>query len=71
MAEPAYQFTPAEYPILPGGPYSPTHAPWRRAAYAAVAVVTGTSATLSNALISTNVPSLACSLGEYSATIQL
>src|SRR5262245_56645364 len=71
MAEPAYQFTPAEYPLLPGGPYSPTHAPWRRAAYAGVAVVTGTSATLGNALISTNVPSLAGSHGEYAATVQL
>jgi MFS family permease len=71
MGQPEYQFTPAEYPILPGGPYSPTHAPWRRVAYASVACVTGIAATLGNALISTNTSSLAGSLGEYVATVTL
>lgn len=71
MAQAEYQFTPAEYPILPGGPYSPTHAPWRRVAYAGVACVMGIGATLGNALISTNTSSLAGSLGEYVATVTL
>jgi hypothetical protein len=66
-----YKFTPAEYPILPGGPYSPSHATWRRVAYAGVACVTGIGATLSNALISTNASSIAGSLGEYVATVTL
>jgi MFS family permease len=71
MGQPEYQFTPAEYPILPGGPYSPSHATWRRVAYAGVACVTGIGATLGNALISTNTSSIAGSLGEYVATVAL
>src|SRR5262245_21493675 len=71
MGQPEYQFTPAEYPILPGGPYSPSHATWRRVAYAGVACVTGVGATLGNALISTNTSNIAGSLGEYVATVTL
>jgi hypothetical protein len=62
-----YQFTPTEYPLLPGSPYSPAHVAWR-GAYAVVAFMAATTATLGNALVSTNVPSIAGSLGEYVGT---
>jgi hypothetical protein len=71
MREPEYQFTPAEHPLLPGSPYSPAHAPWRRGVYVGVAFLTAITATLGNALISTNVTSIAGSLGEYVAAVTL
>jgi hypothetical protein len=71
MSEAEYQFAATERPMLPGGPYLPAHAPWRRAVYAAVAFVTGSTATFSNALISTNSASIAGSLGEYTAAVAL
>src|SRR5262245_32472442 len=71
MTASAYQFMPDERPLLPGSPYSPAHTPWRRAAYAGVALITSIAATLGNALISTNVPNLAGSLGEYVAAVAL
>lgn len=71
MREPEYQFTATERPLLPGSPYSPAHPPWRRGAYACVALVCAVAATLGNGLISTNVPSLAGSLGEYVAAVTL
>lgn len=57
--------------MLPGSPYSPAHPTWRRGAYAGIAFVTAIAATLGNALITTNVPSLAGSLGEYVAAVTL
>lgn len=71
MSEPEYQFAPTERPLLPGSPYRPAHAPWRRVAYVVVAFVIGTLTTFDNALISTNVPTLAGSLGEYVAVVTL
>ena len=71
MSEPEYRFTSAEQPILPGGPYAPAHAPWRRGIFVGVAFVTAITATLGNALISTNVSSIAGSLGEYVAEVTL
>ena len=71
MGEPEYQFTSMERPLLPGSPYSPAHAPWRRGAYAGLAVLTAITATLGNYLISTNAASLAGSLGEYVAAVAL
>lgn len=71
MREPEYQFTAMERPLLPGSPYSPAHPTWRRGAYVGVAFVTAIAATLGNALISTNVASLAGSLGEYAAAVTL
>ena len=71
MSGPEYRFTSAERPLLPGGPYVPAHSPWRRGAYAGVACVTAITATLGNALISTNVTSIAGSAGEYVAAATL
>lgn len=71
MREREYRFTSTEQPILPGGPYAPAHTPWRRGAYVGVAFVTAITATLGNALISTNVSSIAGSLGEYAAAVTL
>jgi MFS family permease len=69
MQQPEYQFTATERPMLPGSPYSPAHPRWRRGVYVGVAFVTATAATLGNGLISTNVPNLAGSLGEYVAAV--
>lgn len=71
MIEPTYRFIAAEQPILPGGPYLPAHAPWRRVVYVGVAFVAATAATLGNALISTNVAHIAGSLGEETAAVAL
>jgi hypothetical protein len=71
MREPAYQFAAKERPLLPGGPYAPAHAPWRRVVYVGVAFATATTATLGNALTNTNVSSIAGSLGEYAAAVTL
>ncbi len=71
MSQVEYQFAPAERPLLPGSPYSPMHAAWRRGAYAGIAFMAAITATLGNALISTNVPSIAGSLGEYVAAVSI
>lgn len=71
MSEHEYSFTATEQPILPGGPYAPAHPPWRRGVYVGVAFATAITATLGNALISTNVSSIAGSLGEYAAAVTL
>ena len=71
MSETAYQFSPAEHPLLPGSPYSPAHPDWRRGVYVIVAIQTAITATLGNALISTNVTSISGSLGEYVAAVSL
>ena len=65
----AYQFTPAERPALPGSPYTPTHPLWRRFVYVGVAFMSATTATLGNALVSTNGASIAGSIGEYAAAV--
>ena len=49
MSEPEYQFTAKERPLLPGGPYLPAHAPWRRATYLVFAVIIAICATLGQA----------------------
>jgi MFS family permease len=71
MLEPAYQFTATEHPALPGGPYTPAHPPWRRGAYLGVALMTATTATLGNGLVSTNLPNIAGSAGEYVAAVSI
>lgn len=71
MSEPEYQFTATERPLLAGSPYSPAHPRWRRGVYVGVAFLTASTATLGNALISTNVASIAGSLGEYVAAVTL
>jgi MFS family permease len=71
MSVPEYHFSATEQPILPGGPYTPAHAPWRRAAYVVVALLLAIVATLGNALVTTNVNSIAGSLGEYVAAVSL
>ena len=71
MNESEYIFAPAERPLLPGSPYSPVHPRWRRGVYAAVAPIAAMTATLGNALVSTNVGSLAGSLGEYVTAVTI
>ena len=71
MDEPEYQFASAERPLLPGSPYSPAHPSWRRGIYVGVAFVTATTATLGNALVSTNAPNIAGSMGEYVAAVSI
>lgn len=71
MTEPEYQYAPIERPILAGGPYSPVHATWRRCIYAVIALLAAVAASLGNALVSTNVTSIAGSLGEYVAVVAL
>jgi MFS family permease len=71
MSELEYRFSPTEQPILPGGPYAPVHAAWRRVAYLGVAFTTAITATLGNALISTNLSNIAGSIGEYATAVTL
>src|SRR5215470_2844337 len=71
MAQVEYDYTPAEHPLLPGSPYSPVHVPWRRAVYACLGLVAAITATLGNALISTNVTAIAGSMGEYVAAVSV
>src|SRR6185295_6643255 len=71
MLEPEYPFTPAERPILPGSPYAPAHPPWRRGVYVGIAFMTTMTATVGNALVSTNAQSIAGSLGEYVAMVAI
>ena len=61
-----YQFGPQEQPTFPGGPYTPSHPPARRLAYAAVGLWIGATATLANATVTVNVSNLS---GEYSAYV--
>lgn len=67
MSENEYQYAPSEQPMMPGSPYTPAHPAWRRVVYTAVAIQAAITATFGNGLISTNVPSIAGSLGEYLA----
>ncbi|MES2072563.1 MAG: MFS transporter [Pseudomonadota bacterium] len=68
---PAHQFAPHERPGFPGSPFSPAHPVARRVAYAAVGVLAGTTAALSNALVNVNLSSLAGGLGVYVADANL
>src|SRR5262245_6218907 len=69
LAEPpvVYQFRPEDRPVMPGGPFAPPHPPMRRLGYGAVAVLAGIASTFDNALVNTNVASLAGSLGFFVA----
>src|SRR5262245_60560352 len=67
VAEPVYQFRAEERPLLPGGPFSPSHPPLRRLGYGAVGVLAGIAATFGNALFNVDVANLAGSLGLYVA----
>ena len=59
-----YRFKPEEYPVVPGGPYTPWHPMRRRVAYAAIGVSIGILGSLGNALVNVNVAALAGSLGS-------
>jgi MFS family permease len=71
MPEHEYQFTAIEHPALSGGPYMPAHPPWRRGVYFCVALMTAITATLGNGLVSTNLPNIAGSAGEYVAAVSI
>ena len=62
-----YQFAPEERPLFPGGPFTPRHRPWRKAAYFGAALFTGIAATFGNALVNVNSATIAGSAGLYSA----
>jgi hypothetical protein len=64
-ATPEYQFSTAERPLVPGGPFSPRHPPVRRALYAMIAVLLGITSTTGNALVTVNIPNLAGTLDLY------
>lgn len=65
MTDVPYAFAPHERPAFPGSPYTPTHAPVRRAGYAAVALAAGIGATLGNGLVNVNAANIAGNLGLY------
>jgi MFS family permease len=62
-----YQFSGEELPKTPGSPYTPRHPLGRRIAYAVVGCIIGACSTFPNALTSTNVGTIAGSLGLYVA----
>src|ERR1700759_22194 len=62
-----YQFAPQERPLIPGGPFTPSHPLARRLGYGAIGIVTGIATTFPNALINVNVPNLSGPLGVYVA----
>jgi hypothetical protein len=58
-----YEWGPQERPLIPGSPATPTHPPWRRVAYVLTALVMGVTGTLTNGLVSVNLPVLQGALG--------
>jgi hypothetical protein len=60
-----YHFAPDERPLFPGSPFTPSHPPARRVAYAMVGIIVGVSTTFGNALVNVNVPYLSGPLGLY------
>ena len=58
-----YEFSDSERPILPGAPFVPRQSPLMKVGYTALAMFCGISATLPNALITVNIPSLAGAQG--------
>ena len=67
--QPVYEFSPSDRPIIPGGPFAPAHPNYRRAVYAAIALLCAIAATLGNSLVTVNVTTLAGSLGEYATAV--
>src|SRR4051812_40606669 len=58
-----YEFAPAERPMIPGGPFNPAHPRSRMAAYFGIAILTGVTGGLGNALVSANLTSIQGGLG--------
>ncbi|WP_273487896.1 MFS transporter [Roseateles chitosanitabidus] len=52
-----------EKPSMPGSPSMPWHPPWRRVAYAFVAILVGITGALGNGLVTANLPVLQGQLG--------
>jgi hypothetical protein len=71
MSAEAYAFAPEERPAMPGSPYTPALSTGRRVAYFAVALLTGPASTFGNALVNTNVTSLAGEMGVFIAQASL
>lgn len=65
MADPSYIFASEERPIFPGAPYSPRLSSVHRAIYAVSAMVFALASGLGNALITTNLFSIAGDMGLY------
>lgn len=60
-----YAFAPEDHPAFPGGPLAPPHPALRRIGYAMIGTWIGATATLANALVTVNLPSLAGEHGLY------
>jgi hypothetical protein len=71
MPAEAYAFAPEERPAMPGSPYTPALSTPRRIACFCVALLTGPASTFGNALVTTNVPSLAGEMGVFVAQASL
>ncbi|THD79296.1 MAG: MFS transporter [Phenylobacterium sp.] len=65
MSAEAYAFAPEERPAMPGSPYTPALSTPRRIACFCVALLTGPASTFGNALVNTNVSSLAGEMGVF------
>lgn len=61
----SYTFLPDERPIFPGAPYSPRLSPLHRWVYGISAIVLALASGLGNALITTNIFSIAGDMGLY------
>ena len=71
MSAEAYAFAPEERPAMPGSPYTPALSTRRRIACFCVALLTGSASTFGNALVNTNVTSLAGEMGVFVAQASL
>jgi hypothetical protein len=71
MSAEAYAFAPEERPAMPGSPYTPALSTPRRIACFCVALLTGPASTFGNALVNTNVTSLAGEMGVFVAQATL
>ncbi|OAN58491.1 hypothetical protein [Sphingomonas sp. TDK1] len=71
MVERSYIFAPEEHPLFPGAPYSPRLSFGNRCVYALSAMVLAMASGLGNALITTNLFSMAGNMGLYVAEANL
>jgi len=63
MTDAVYAFAADEQPTFPGSPFAPRHPARRKIGYAAIALLVGLAATVGNALVTVNLPTVAGTLG--------